>query len=188
MGGPGAAAGVFDGIDIDWEWPGSEGNAGNVIRPEDKQTTRSCWPSSASNWTRTAPHATGATCSPRSCPRHRRRSMPGSRPTGSSTRWTWERCRATTCTAPGRRRRITSRTCRSTKQTRQSRVLGRRHGRGVPPARCPERRTGGRRAVLLAQVGPASARRTMVSTNRRLDLRRERGRPVSTTTRSRRTG
>jgi chitinase len=34
---PGAGAGVFDGIDIDWEWPGSEGNAGNVIRPEDKQ-------------------------------------------------------------------------------------------------------------------------------------------------------
>jgi chitinase len=37
MGGPGAAAGIFDGIDLDWEWPGSEGNAGNIIRPEDKQ-------------------------------------------------------------------------------------------------------------------------------------------------------
>ena len=36
-GGPGAAAGVFDGIDIDWEWPASDGNTGNVIRPQDKQ-------------------------------------------------------------------------------------------------------------------------------------------------------
>jgi chitinase len=37
MGGPGAAAGVFDGIDLDWEWPASEGHPHNIVRAEDKQ-------------------------------------------------------------------------------------------------------------------------------------------------------
>jgi len=36
-GGPGAAFGVFDGVDIDWEWPASAGNTGNIVRPEDRQ-------------------------------------------------------------------------------------------------------------------------------------------------------
>lgn len=37
QGGPGSGYGVFDGFDLDWEWPASEGNPGNVIRAEDKQ-------------------------------------------------------------------------------------------------------------------------------------------------------
>lgn len=129
-GGPGTAAGIFDGIDLDWEWPGAEGHPGNHWGPQDKANNTALLAEF-----RRQMDELGATTGKRylltafTLPIRRRSTRGGTSaaPTArraSSTTSTSPTCRGTTSTAPAATTRgnrtapDTRATCTATRRTR----------------------------------------------------------------------
>ncbi len=167
-GGPGSAAGIFDGIDIDWEWPGAEGHAGNHYSPADKANNTLLIAEFRRRSTRCRPPRASATRSPPSPRPTRRRSPQGGTWPRSRSPWTSSTSRATTSTARAattrgsRTARATRATCTRTRTTRTRRSSASRP-RSTPTRRraChrARSRSGSRSTAAAGRAWPTAAAR-----------------------------
>ncbi len=100
QGGPGVAAGIFDYVDFDWEWPGPRATSTTWSGQKTGATTRCSSPRPAASWTRSRPGLAAPWRSAPTCPPTRSGPRQGSN-RSSSTTWISGSSRATTSTATG---------------------------------------------------------------------------------------